>query len=258
MSNRGVWLVGILLSAASLWGVNFFADGEKALAENHLDKAQTYLEAALAQGQISEKLYLDLGLVYQKLGLVGEALKMFHKGADLGGPLQYLLEYDAGAVSFAQKDWSSAEQAYTAVLQLRPQFADAVLNRANTRLEEKNWQGAIADYELYQSLAPQNPQKAVIDQVIALLKQTLVDAEAQKLAQEVRQKQEAQAKAADEAKQAAAKAQAEALAAAEKKRQEEILQKIRQSLKGVSGDSKALGTGPAGVKTDDGDFSLSP
>ncbi len=244
-------MVGLLFSVAGLWAADFFSDGEKALAANQLDKAQTYLEAALGQGQISEKLYLDLGLVYQKLGLIGEALKMFHKGAELGGPLQYLLEYDAGAVSFSQKDWSSAEQAYTTVLQLRPQFADAVLNRANTRLEEKNWSGAISDYEQYLTLAPQNPQKDTITQLIALLQQAQADAVAQKLAQEVQAKQAAQAKA-------EAEAQAQAQAAAEKKKQEEILQKIRQSLKGVTGDSKALGTGPAGVKSDDGDFTLSP
>ena len=68
----------------------------------------------------------------------------------------------------------------------------------------------------------------------------------------------------EEDKQAAAEAaeadrqKAEAEAAAEKQKQDEILAKIRESLAAASDDSKTLSTGPSGVKSNDGDFSLEP
>jgi tetratricopeptide (TPR) repeat protein len=252
----------------SIWAIDYQKEGEKALTQNQNDQARTFLEAALAQGPATERLYLDLGLVYQKLGMKQLAVFTLQTGASLGGKLSYLLWYNLGLVDFSQQQWIVSEAAYSKSLDLKPDFAEAYLNRANVRLEMKNFHGALSDFQTYQKLAPSNPQKQTIDQVIALLTQAQIDQEAQFLAEKTRQKEkeaeaaaaQAQAEAtaaAEKKKQAEARATAEAEAAAEKKKQAAILEKIRNSLKNVSGDTKALGTGPAGVRSDDGDFSLS-
>ena len=271
MSNQAKTLffaLFFLCGLISLWAIDYQKEGEKALSQNKNDQARTFLEAALAQGPATERLYLDLGLVYQKLGMKQLAVFTLQTGANLGGELSYLLWYNLGLVDFSQQQWNSADEAYSKSLELKPGFAEAYLNRANVRLEMKNWQGALTDFQTYQKLAPSNPQKQTIDQVIALLTQAQIDHEAQILAEKTRKKEkeaeEAETKAKAEAaaaaekkKQAESLAAAEAEAAVEKKKQAAILEKIRNSLKNISGDTKALGTGPAGVRSDEGDFSLS-
>ena len=249
--------------------LDYVSEGEKQLSLNNPTKALTYLEAALSQGVIEERLLLNLGLAYQRAGQVADARKTFRQGADLGGPAKKTFLLNLGISYFSAKDWAGAETAYSEALALDPAYPAALLNRANTRLNAQSWAGAASDYRAFQAAAPTNPQKEKIDQLLALLDQAASDAEAVKLAEETRKKKaEEDAKALAEAAEAdrlkaeaAALAQKEAdqaLAAAEQKKQEEILAKIRESLESASGDSKALSTGPSGVISDAGDFSLEP
>lgn len=245
------------------------AEGEKQLSLDNPAKALTYLEAALAQGSPDERLLLNLGLAYQRTGKSADARRTFRQGADLGGPGRKTFLFNCGVSSFLAQDWSAAETVYTELLTEDPAYAQALLNRANTRLNLQNWAGAAEDYRAYQTASPENPQKQKIDQVLALLDQTVVDVAAAKLAEETRKKNEAEAqkalaeaaeadRAKAEAKAAAQKQAAEAAAEAERLKQEEVLARIRESLAGAADDSKALSTGPSGVKADDSEFTLEP
>lgn len=269
MSNWASFLLLFLVLIAGTHGVDYVAEGEKFLSVDNPTKALTYFEAALAQGESSERLLLNLGLAYQRTGQGAEARKVFRQGADLGGPLSKTFLLNLGVSAFLAKDYPGAEAAYTEALAQDPGFPEALLNRANARLNLKNWSGAATDYREYQVALPANPQKAKIDQVIALLETAATEAEVQRLAEETRQKREAEAKAAQEAQAAAdqaaqeqaaaaAKAAQEAEAEAERQRQEEILARIRDSLVGAGEDSRSLSTGPSGVKTEDDDFALEP
>lgn len=266
------WASGVLLLcvlATPAFGLDFVSEGEKALALDNPAKALTYLEAALAQGTPSETLYMDLGLAYQRTGKSNEAQKSFRTGADLQGPLQKTFLLNLGVSQFLSQNWDGANKTYTELLTIQPDFPQGLLNRAQTRVKLEAWGEAASDYRLYQLAAPENPQKDKIDQVIALLEQANLDAEAARLAAETQKKLQAEAQAAAEAQAkadadaAAAKAaeeqkQAAAAAEAERQQQEEILAKIRESLAQSSEDSQSLSTGPSEVKTDDGDFSLEP
>jgi len=255
--------------ATSLSALDFLTEGEKQLSLNNPTKALTYLEAALAQGTPDERLLLDLGLAYQRAGQPVDAQKAFRQGASLAGPAARTFLLNLGVSFYSVKDWIGADAAFTQALDLDPTFSEALLNRANSRLNAQAWAGAVADYRSYQVLSPENSQKEKIDRLIALLDQAVIDTEAVKLAEETRKKKEetarqavAEAEAADRQKaEAAALAQKqadEAAAEAERKNQEEILAKIRESLAGASEDSKSLSSGLSGVKTDNGDFSLEP
>lgn len=271
MSNWRLWAIGfvLILTTVAAHAIDYVAEGEKNLSQNNPTKALTYLEAALAQGTADERLYLDLGLAYQRVGQAVDAQKAFRAGADLQGPSRKTLLLNLG-VSFSRtKDWVNADAAYTEALGVDPGYPEALLNRANARLNAQSWAGAAEDYRAYQTAAPANPQKEKIDQLLALLDQAVTDAEAAKLAEATRKK-----KAEDDAAAAAAAAEADrqkaeaaalaqkqaddAAAEAERQKQEAILAKIRESLAAASDDSKALSTGPSGVKADDGDFSLDP
>lgn len=251
------------------FALDFLAEGEKQLSLNNPGKALTYLEAALAQTGPEERLLLDLGLAYQRMGQAADARKAFRQGADLGGPLKKRLLLNLGVSLFTAKDWAGAEAAYTEALAVDPVYPEALLNRANTRLNAQSWAGAAEDYRAYQVAAPSNPQKEKIEKLLTLLEQAVVESEAARLAEETRKKKaeeeqatlaaaaEADRKKAEEAA-LAQKAADEAAAEAERRAQEEILARIRESLEGAADDSKALSTGPSGVKSDDGDFSLDP
>jgi len=266
--------------AGPLAALDFVSEGEKQLSLNNPAKAVTYLEAALGQEAPTERLLLNLGLAYQRTGQATDAQKIFRQGAALAGPAQKTFLLNLGVSCFSAKNWAGAEEACTAALALEPTLAEALLNRANSRLSLQDWAGASADYKAYQAVAPTNPQKDKIDQIVILLDQAALDAAATKAAEEVRKKKDEEEKKAQQAAAAAeqqkatadaeaarqkaeaeaeAKRQAEAeAAAAEQKKQDEILAKIRESLAGASGDSQALSTGPSGVKSQDGDFSLEP
>jgi hypothetical protein len=249
-----VVLLGIFGPLA--WGTDFAAEGEKQLSQNNVAKAVTYFEAALAQGAPDEKLLLDLGLAYQKNGQSADARRIFRQGADLGGSQQKTFLLDLGISAYLAQDFAGSEAAFTEAVTLDPSFAQARLNRANTRLKTQNWAGAAEDYRAYQTLAPTNSQKEKIDKVLAMLDQAASEAEAAKLAEETRKKADADAKAAADAQAVADKQKADAEAAAEKQKQDEILAKIRQSLENSSDDSKSLSTGQSGVKSDSDDFTL--
>ena len=258
MSNwRTALLLAVFLAGASAaWGLDFVAEGEKQLSLNDPAKAVTYLEAAMAQGVPDERLLMDLGLAYQRLGQPLDAKRTFRQGAELGGPQKKVFLLNWGIADYLTQDWAGAEEAYTAALAEDPKFAEALLNRANSRVNAKNLAGAAEDYRAYQAAAPANPQKDKIDQLLALLDQAVGEAEAARLAEETRQKQAADAAAAAAAAAEAEKQKAEADAAEEKAKQDAILAKIRESLAAATDDSKALSTGQSGVKSDDGDFSL--
>jgi len=267
--RRFVSILFLLFGPLGAWGIDFLAEGEKQLSLNNPEKALTYLEAALAQGAIDERLLLNLGLAYQKTGQANDAKRTFRQGAELGGPAKKIFLLNWGIANYLTLDWAGAEEADTAALAIDPTFSEALLNRANARVNAKNLAGAAEDYRAYQAAVPANPQKEKIDQLLILLDQAVSEAEATRLADETRKKkeEEAQKALADAAEADRVKAQAEAdaqhaaaeaAALAEKQKQEEILAKIRESLAGASGDSKALSTGPSGVKSDAGDFSLDP
>ena len=260
MSNlrRFVLALTFFSIAAGVWGLDFVSEGEKQLSLNNPAKALTYFEAALAQGEPTERLLLNLGLAYQRVGQASDAKRAFREGAELNGPLRKVFLLNGGIADFLSQDWTGAEEAYTQALSIDSAYPEALLNRANTRLNAKNWEGAAEDYRAYQKAAPANPQKDKIDQVLALLDQTVMEAQAAQLAEETHKKKEEEDKQAAAAAAEADRQKAEAEAAAEKQKQDEILAKIRESLAAASDDSKTLSTGPSGVKSNDGDFSLEP
>jgi len=246
----------ICTGTATIFGADFLAEGEKQLSLDNPAKALTYLEAAAAQSDPTERLLLDLGLAYARVGQSDDAVRTFRQGADLHGEKQTTFLLNLGILYYRQKDWTNADSAFSEALVVDPTLGQALLNRANTRLNIKNWTGAEADYKSYQLAVPGNPQKAKIDQVIALLDQTVSDEQATKLAAETKQKQ-AEAAAAQAAADEKAQKEAKAVAdAAEKQRQDAILAKVRESLSDASSDSQALSTGPSDVKSYSGDFSL--
>ena len=70
---------------------------------------------------------------------------------------------------FSQGAFSEAEAMYTKSIDTESSYAPAWLNRANSRVQLKNFGGAIEDYNMYLMLDPATWQKDSIRQLVALL-----------------------------------------------------------------------------------------
>lgn len=225
--------------AGGLFAVNFLQEGEKNLQNDKPREALVYLEAALGEGPPSEKLLLYLALAYERTNLREEAKKMLKRGIALAGPQQYLFHYNLGGLEFGDGDFQAAAADFSEAARLRPSFADAVLNRANSRLSLQDWSGASEDFKRYLVLAPENSQKDKIEELLRRLAGRAAAEEeakklalAQKAAEEAKKKQLEEEKAAEAARLAAEaekkrQADAEAARLAEEKRKQDELEKAR-------------------------------
>ncbi|HEY9593534.1 MAG TPA: tetratricopeptide repeat protein, partial [Spirochaetia bacterium] len=168
-----LFLAGTAVFAAS----DFFAKGEALFVQNKPRDAQPLLESALNDDPSNEKIYLYLGIIYQQLGDTQKAIDVLKRGLDIATQHKDLLYYNMGNDFYFRKDFTTAEQMYTSALDANRSLNDAYLNRANTRLQLKMLDGALADYSLYVQLAPNDPQRPNIEKVMALLRQVQTDQE---------------------------------------------------------------------------------
>jgi len=257
----------LLAFSTHFFGQNHLERGEKLLQENKPDQALVFLQAGLESQGPSQKLYHYISLSHQALDQKAQALEAIEKALALQGELSYLLEYNRGNILFQMGDYPGAEQSFTRSLSQAPGLHANVLNRANSRLNMGDYSGSLADYVLFQDLEPSNPQKAQIDEVIALLRAQLASeeerarlAEAERLAQIAREKAEEERKAAQAE---AARLEAERLAALEaeraaeeQRRREELLARIRGSLEGAGEDSQSLREGAQEIEDFEDEFTL--
>jgi tetratricopeptide (TPR) repeat protein len=166
---------GTYLWAALLWfstavfgfGQTNFTQGEALFMWNRPKEAVVYLENAIADDPAHVTTYLYLGIVYEQLERLDEAVEVYRKILDQAGDLSANVANNLGNVYFKKGDTAEAERFYTRALDEDPGYASACLGRANTRLKAGSPREAIADYELYLSLEPQSPKRPQIERLIA-------------------------------------------------------------------------------------------
>jgi tetratricopeptide (TPR) repeat protein len=177
-------LLAALCAAAAFPASAFLEKGEAAFAANRPQEARPLLEGALDEDPANERLYLYLGIVYQQLGDREKAIATFKRGLAVPGTQKDLLYYNIGNNFFGRGEYTAAEEMYTSALAVNARLPEASLNRANTRLALKSYEGAIADYTLFLQLRPDDPQRPRIEEVIRLIRLSLDD-EAKKHADEL-------------------------------------------------------------------------
>ncbi|GEM_PF-2014000 len=285
MNTKSCQILGLgvsllILPLMAVFAQSFLLDGEKLLLANKPAEALVFLEASIGQGQVSEKLYLYLGLAYAATNQPEKAAQMFRRGLEFKGELASSLYYNLGNVEMSSGKYPEAEGEYSSALSLTPRDGDVFLNRANVRLVRENYQGALDDYLQVLAIQPQNPQRLEIIRLTELLRGHLVAqadavrrAEAEKLAEIARaeearreaeriaaiedaQRREAeQARNAEEERLRIAEA---ARIAEENRRREELLAKIRESLARASEETQNLHAGEGNVESTQEELDLAP
>jgi tetratricopeptide (TPR) repeat protein len=205
--------------------------GERAYMQNKLNEAIPAFEAALADDPKNEMIYLYLGISYMQTGKVDSAVAIFRKGQGLSTLKGYLFSAYLGDCYSRLKKSNFADEMYSQALEQKPDYAPAVLSRANVRLSQKRDEEALSDYQHYLNLSPDSPQRPSIEKVIALLKGHKEDAE-----------RRAAAAAAEKA--------------AEEERQKKLLDDVNQSLKQAAAETQGSSAGAEGAQGYDDEGTL--
>jgi colicin import membrane protein len=212
-----------LAAAGGAFAAGAFDEGERLFREDKPKEALAYLEKAVAEPGADEKAWLYLGLSYQQLGRLDEAVQAFRKGSAGALRFRHLFFYDLGNVYILQGKNTFAIEMLGEALVSDPSYANAYLNRANARLSVRDYPGAKDDYSRYLELVPGSAQRASIEEVIRRLSTGIEDAK------RVEAEADARKAAADEARKA-------------------LLDQVAASLKAAADETKNLSSGSGAVQ----------
>ncbi len=208
-----------------------FTEGEALFMRNKPAEAAAKLESALKEDPANLTAVLYLAIAYQQLARFDAGIELLRKNLTRAGEKTALFAFNLGNLYFAKGSASFAEPFYTKALEADPNFASALLNRANARIKTGALRDAVADYEQYLVLAPTTPQRPVIEKLIAFIEGEFQNAERILLA--------------------AAEA-----ARAEEERRQRLLDEVAASLQASAEDTRGLSAGSEEVMGYDGEFVL--
>jgi tetratricopeptide (TPR) repeat protein len=172
--NRKVvpFLIALAFLPAGLFAETALEAGEKLFADNKPEEARVKLEEALVQDSKNEKVYYDLGIVYQQLKNYPKAIEVLQRGLPVATSLKALLLFEIG-VCYDEKglaDYTLADKFYTQALEENSVFAAAYLNRGLVRLRAKQYQETINDCTTYLKVYPDTPKRKEVEALIAALR----------------------------------------------------------------------------------------
>jgi tetratricopeptide (TPR) repeat protein len=225
-----VWLL-VVLGAGGVFSQSNFVRGEDLFLRNKPQEALVFLELSMGEDPANIKTFLYLGVVYQQLDRLDEAVAVYRRILPHAGEETARVAYNLGNVYLMKGDAALAEQYYTQAITADSGYASAYLNRANTRVRGGSLREAIPDYEQYLTLEPRSPKRPRIEQLLTLIRREFAEAERRRLLEEE-----------------------EALAAAERRRQ--LLEEVSASLQAAAEDTRGLSAGSEDVLEYDGEFEL--
>ncbi len=163
-----LWLAAV--AAALARAGTSFEEGEKLYAANKPVQARALLEEALAAEPTNAKIYVYLGIVYEQLGDADKAIGILQRGLPLAGrPQAGLLPQHRRQLLPPGRTSQQAEKMYGQAIALKDTLPQPWLNRANSRVNLKNYQGALADYTMYLQVAPQSRHRPDVEEMIRRL-----------------------------------------------------------------------------------------
>jgi len=223
----------VSLSPMPLFAKSLLEQGQDLFLQNKPREAAALLENALQDDPGNDRIYLYLGICYEQLGQHDLAINVLTRGLNVPGADRSLFYYDIGNNYLAMKQNDKAAEMYSEAIDLNRSFPAPFLNRANVRVQTKQYEAAISDYVTYLGLKPDDPQQSSIEKMISLLKGE-VDAEQQRVAE-------------------AKKKQAE-----EEARRKAVLDSVLNSLNTASSDTKNLSGGNAQLENKSEPLDIAP
>jgi tetratricopeptide (TPR) repeat protein len=199
--------------------------------ENKPQEALSYLEAAVTEDPAHVKAFIYLGIAYQQLNRLDDAIAVYQRILPRSGAETARIAFNLGNVYFAKGSHSQAVQSYTRALEADPMYATAFLNRANAEIHQGLLKEAVFDYERYLAMEPASPQRGQIEKLIAFVR-------AEFAAEEQRRQI------------------AEETARLEAERRQRLMDEVSASLQAAAEGSKGLSAGNEGIQGYEGEFVL--
>jgi tetratricopeptide (TPR) repeat protein len=220
MMKKIIFTCILLFLAVFSYGQSNFARGEELLMLNQPAQAVDFLLRAIAEEPANTLASLYLGIVYEQLGRMDEAIALYRRILPSAGNLSATVANNLGNVYFQRGNLNDAEQFYTQAIGFNPSFPSAYLGRANTRIRAGNLQNAITDYEQYLRLEPNSSRRTNIEQLVSLI-------QTESMAEEMRRME-----------------------------RQRLLDGVAASLQAVAETSQGISAGAEGVEHYEGEFVL--
>ena len=149
------------------------SEGERLFNENQPDKAAPVLEKESAEGRVEANTFNILGLSYFQLGDYVKAMDAFERGMKNPVSNRRQIAFNEGSVAYTRGDYIKAENCFSLAIAARPDFSQAILNRANTRIMTQKYKEAEADYRRFLELEPDDEQADNIRLLLSYLTEDL-------------------------------------------------------------------------------------
>jgi tetratricopeptide (TPR) repeat protein len=242
-----LWLV--LLAFKVTAQESNFKRGEELFMQNKPGEALSLLEGVISQDPSQVKAFLYLGIIYQQLGRMDDAIAVYRKVLPRAGVETSRVAFNLGNIYFAKENTEYAEQFYSQAIEADPAYAPAYLNRGNLRIQKGELAEALPDYDLYLTLEPHSSKRPQVEQLAALVRSEFAAAE--------RRQQIAEEEAGRERVRAAAEAERIRVAAEEAEaRRRALLQEVSASLQSSAEETRGSSAGSEGVLGYEGVFEL--
>jgi tetratricopeptide (TPR) repeat protein len=175
----------LAISLSTLTAQTNFSRGETFFMTGRPQEALGFLETAIVEDPTNVKAFLYLGMIYQQLDRIEDAIALYLKVLPRAGVETARVAYNLGNVYYSLENITQAEMYYTRAIEADPSFASAYLNRGNSRLYMERLDDAFADYDHYLALEPRSPKRSQIEQIKALaMEERAAETERQKVAAE--------------------------------------------------------------------------
>ena len=220
-----------LLAAAFCYGQSNFSRGEELLMQNRPEQAAIFLENAVGDDPAHAAAWLYLGIVYEQLDRLDEAIAAYRRILPTAGNLSANIANNLGNVYFHRGNTELAEQYYTQAIGFDSVYSRAYLGRANARIKAGNLRNAVTDYEQYLTLEPRSSQRSNIEQLITLLRAEFAAEERRRIIAEEEERRLAEER-------------------------QRILDAVSASLQSAADNSQGISSGAEGVEGYEGEFEL--
>jgi tetratricopeptide (TPR) repeat protein len=231
MKKTLTFVILLFFTAAFCFGQDNFSRGEELFMQNKPGEALVFLENCIAQDPAHVQAFLYLGIAYEQLDRMDEAIAAYRKILPRAGALSATVSTNLANAYFRKGNGELAELFYTQALEADTSYSAAYLGRANARIKAGVIKDAPGDYEVYLSLEPRSPKRPEIERMIAFIREGIATAERQKLV-------------------------AEETARVEAERRQRFLDELAASLQSAADESAGLSTGTENVEAYNGEFEL--
>ena len=155
-----LFLATLLFLPAEVWALSpaaleWHQKARNAIAEGRYPQAESDIRQAITFDSYDPLLYITLGEIYQKQGLVDQAIQAYDRAAQLDAkdPAIY---FSLGTLYEQKQDYPSAQYNYEVSQQKNPSYTYVESRLARLLGFQKKYDLAIAKYEAYLDQAPRD------------------------------------------------------------------------------------------------------